>query len=118
ELPGSKAEEPKETGAVKLRGNKAEESNDTSGGERPANKTDESAKAGTGKSIDNEDETAARDGLNKINEKIAEMVAARKKELEQGITDTRIRLSVVKSVNDQFNFILKISEDLVKSLRA
>jgi uncharacterized membrane protein (TIGR01666 family) len=64
--------------------------------------------------------TSAREGINRINERVAEMVAVRKKELEQGITETKIRtgLSVVKSVNDQFNFIWKISEDLVKSLRA
>jgi uncharacterized membrane protein YccC len=108
----------KKNGGDELPGNKAEEPYDAGAGERPGNKTDESAEPGTGAAMDNEDESAAREGLNKINEKIAEMVAARKKELEQGITETRIRLSVVKSVNDQFNFIWKISEDLVKSLRA
>ena len=40
----------------------------------------------------------------------------RKAELEQGIQDspTRRQLTLVKSVNDQFNFITKISEDLLK----
>ena len=62
----------------------------------------------------------SREGINKLNEKVAELVQIRKKELEQGITQTKMRtsLTVVKSVNDQFNFIWKISEDLVKSLRA
>jgi hypothetical protein len=46
------------------------------------------------------------------------MVSLRKKELEQGITETQLRLSVVKSVNDQFNFIWKISEDLLKTPKA
>ena len=58
--------------------------------------------------------------LVKLNERLDEMVSFRKKELEQGITESKRpqNLSVVKSVNDQFNFIWKISEDLLKSLRA
>jgi hypothetical protein len=57
-------------------------------------------------------------GLTKLNNRVEEMVSLRKKELEQGITETQLRLSVVKSVNDQFNFIWKISEDLLKTLKA
>ena len=62
----------------------------------------------------------AREGLNKMNQRVAEMVTIRKKELEQGIKETKLRtsLTMVKSVNDQFNFIWKISEDLLKTLRA
>jgi uncharacterized membrane protein YccC len=86
--------------------------------ELPLNKVDNPISSVEGTIMENEDETSARAGLNKLNEKIAEMVAVRRKELEQGIIETKIRLSVVKSVNDQFNFIWKISEDLVKSLRA
>jgi uncharacterized membrane protein (TIGR01666 family) len=62
----------------------------------------------------------AYEGLNQMNARVAEMITLRKKELEQGITDSylRSRLTIVKSVNDQFNFIWKISEDLLKMLRA
>ena len=62
----------------------------------------------------------AREGLNKMNDRIAEMVEIRRKEVGQGITNSHLRtsLAVVKSINDQFNFIWKISEDLLKSLRA
>jgi hypothetical protein len=62
----------------------------------------------------------ARNGLRQLNERIAEMVSIRKKEVEQGITKTQLRtsLAVLKSINDQFNFIWKISEDLLKTLRA
>jgi uncharacterized membrane protein YccC len=53
--------------------------------------------------------------LSQLNEKIDEMVQVRKKELRQGIGSGQLKtnLSVVKSVNDQFNFILKISGDLL-----
>jgi uncharacterized membrane protein (TIGR01666 family) len=62
----------------------------------------------------------AQEGLRQLNERVAEMVAFRKKELEQGITQSHLRtsLATVKSVNDQFNFIWKLSEDLLKTLRA
>jgi uncharacterized membrane protein (TIGR01666 family) len=58
--------------------------------------------------------------LSRINDRLDEMVSFRKKELKQGITESRgpRNLSVVKSINDQFNFIWKISEDLLKTLRA
>jgi hypothetical protein len=48
------------------------------------------------------------------------LVTDRKKELEQGFEEGHLRtpLAVVKSINDQFNFIWKISEDLLKTLRA
>jgi len=51
-----------------------------------------------------------------LNERVAELVTLRKKELEQGIIESHLRnsLAVVKSVNDQYNFIWKISEDLRK----
>ncbi|HEY8733680.1 MAG TPA: hypothetical protein VIL90_03875, partial [Puia sp.] len=62
----------------------------------------------------------AREGLRQLNDRVAEMITVRKKELEQGIRESKIRnnLTLVKSVNDQFNFIWKISEDLLKTLRA
>jgi hypothetical protein len=68
----------------------------------------------------NKDETLASEGLRHLNDRVSEMVAFRKKELEQGITESHLRtsLAVVKSINDQFNFIWKISEDLIKTLRA
>jgi len=99
-----------------LPANKTE--NTVSSGELSVNKVDNSIYPGPDNITENEDEGSARDSLNKLNERIADLVLVRKKELEQGITETKIRLSVVKSVNDQFNFIWKISEDLVKSLRA
>jgi len=54
--------------------------------------------------------------LDQLNERIDKMVQIRKKELENGITGVNIKTSlpVVKSINDQFNFIWKISEDLLK----
>ena len=61
----------------------------------------------------------AREGLRNLNERVNALVTDRKKELEQGIKDDlRTSLAVVKSINDQFNFIWKISEDLLKTLRA
>ncbi len=67
-----------------------------------------------------EEALLAREGIRLLNEHVAEMVRLRKKELEQVITESHLRksLGVVKSVNDQFNFIWKISEDLLKTLRA
>jgi uncharacterized membrane protein (TIGR01666 family) len=53
--------------------------------------------------------------LTQLNEKIDEMVQVRKKEIQEGISTWHLKtsLSVVKSINDQFNFILKISCDLL-----
>ncbi|HEV3223435.1 MAG TPA: FUSC family membrane protein [Puia sp.] len=56
--------------------------------------------------------------LDQLNERIDRMVQIRKKELENEIrgASTRTSLSAVKSINDQFNFIWKISEDLLKNI--
>jgi uncharacterized membrane protein (TIGR01666 family) len=61
-------------------------------------------------------ETGSHIILDQLNERIDKMVQIRKNELEKGITkvDTKTSLTVVKSINDQFNFIWKISEDLLK----
>ena len=61
-------------------------------------------------------EDSAKEGLRKMNDRVASLVMKRKAELEQGIQDspTRQQLTLVKSINDQFNFITKISEDLLK----
>ncbi len=61
-----------------------------------------------------------RQGLRKMNERVTGMVQQRKKELEEGIhqSETASKLTLAKSVNDQFNFIWKISEDLLKTIRA
>jgi uncharacterized membrane protein (TIGR01666 family) len=66
------------------------------------------------------DGSFAREGLRKLNQRIADMVEIRKQELTAGITEGHIRSSLtgVKSINDQFNFIWKISEDLLKTLKA
>jgi uncharacterized membrane protein (TIGR01666 family) len=63
-------------------------------------------------------ESANRQGIRSMNERVAEMVRLRKRELEMGIlhSETSIRLTLVKSVNDQFNFIWRISADLLKIL--
>jgi len=55
-----------------------------------------------------------------MNERVTGMVQQRKKELEEGIhqSETASKLTLAKSVNDQFNFIWKISEDLLKTIRA
>jgi uncharacterized membrane protein (TIGR01666 family) len=52
--------------------------------------------------------------LGQLNNKIDEMVQVRKKELREGITVGHLKtnLSIIKSINDQFNFIWKISGDL------
>jgi hypothetical protein len=62
----------------------------------------------------------AGEGLRKLNQRMTEMVEIRKKELAEGITEGHLRNSLdgVKLINDQFNFIWKISEDLLKTLRA
>ncbi|HSZ35284.1 MAG TPA: FUSC family membrane protein [Puia sp.] len=70
----------------------------------------------TGQPENNEwNEKAEHGVLNQLNEKIDEMVQVRKNEIQQGITTVhfKTRLSVIKSVNDQFNFIWKISDDLL-----
>jgi uncharacterized membrane protein (TIGR01666 family) len=51
----------------------------------------------------------------KVNSRVDEMVQVRKNELEKGITSGYSRsITAAKSINDQFNFIWKISEDLLK----
>ncbi|HTB25839.1 MAG TPA: FUSC family membrane protein [Puia sp.] len=61
-------------------------------------------------------ETGSHIILDKMNERIERMVKIRKQELERDTTETDIKtsLTVIKSINDQFNFIWKISEDLLK----
>lgn len=61
-------------------------------------------------------ETAVKTALRKINDRVNAMVDQRKAELEQGIEDSviRRRLTLVKAINDQFNFISKISFDIIK----
>jgi hypothetical protein len=70
--------------------------------------------------ITENDGSSAEEKLRQLNNRVAEMVAIRKKELEQGNSEGHLRggLTVVKSVNDQINFIWKISEDMLKTLRA
>lgn len=65
---------------------------------------------------DAKEEISAKEGLRKMNDYVTAMVTKRKGELEQGILESpaRKQLAMVKSVNDQFNFIAKISEDLLK----
>ena len=62
----------------------------------------------------------AGEGLRKLNQRMTDMVEIRKKELADGITEAHLQtnLTGVKLINDQFNFIWKISEDLLKTLRA
>jgi len=59
---------------------------------------------------------STRKGIRQMNEHVGDMVRLRKKELESGIlhSETSIRLTLVKAINDQFNFILKISADIPK----
>jgi uncharacterized membrane protein YccC len=61
-------------------------------------------------------ELSSKEGLRKMNDRVTALIIKRKEELEQGIQDspTRRQLTLVKSINDQFNFITKISEDLLK----
>ncbi|HVY73580.1 MAG TPA: FUSC family membrane protein [Puia sp.] len=61
-------------------------------------------------------ETTVKAALRKINDRVNTMVDQRKAELEQGIEDSviRRRLTLVKAINDQFNFISKISFDIIK----
>lgn len=67
---------------------------------------------------DPSDGISYKEGLMKMNEQVTAMVMKRKAELEQGIIEssTRKQLTLVKSVNDQFNFITKIVEDLLRLL--
>jgi hypothetical protein len=62
----------------------------------------------------------AGEGLRKLNRRMTDMVEIRKKELAEGITEGHLynSLTGVKLINDQFNFIWKISEDLLKTIRA
>jgi uncharacterized membrane protein (TIGR01666 family) len=62
----------------------------------------------------------AGEGLRKLNQRMTDMVEIRKKELADGIAEAHLQtnLTRVKLINDQFNFIWKISEDLLKALRA
>ncbi|HZZ74282.1 MAG TPA: FUSC family protein, partial [Puia sp.] len=62
----------------------------------------------------------AGEGLSKLNQRMTDMVEIRKKELADGIAEAHFSTSLtgVKLINDQFNFIWKISEDLLKTLRA
>ncbi len=61
-------------------------------------------------------ETVSNIILDRLNERINKMVQIRRNELEKEITEvnTKTSLAVIKSINDQFNFIWKISEDLLK----
>lgn len=70
--------------------------------------------AGNGES----DESGSIGVPEKVNSRVDEMIQIRKKELEKGISKGHIRASIAvsKSVNDQFNFIWKISEDLLKMI--
>jgi len=73
----------------------------------------------TFKEIPETETSPSRAGFRKINERVSEMIRQRKIELQQGITESEIanQLTNVKPVNDQFNFILKISEDLLNTLK-
>ncbi len=80
------------------------------------------AEGGSLTSANAANETAAEmetpEEIKRVNEQVALLVSQRKSELEQGIreSETARRITRVKSVNDQFNFIWKISEDLLKIL--
>ena len=65
------------------------------------------------------EESTTRHGIRKMNERVIEMINRRKTELEKGIleSETSRRLTGVKSVNDQFNFIYKISEEILKNTK-
>jgi len=79
----------------------------------PANESDDTKKS-------EREQSRAGEGLIKLNQRMTDMVEIRKKELADGITEGHLRTSLtgVKLINDQFNFIWKISEDLLKALRA
>ncbi len=61
--------------------------------------------------------TLANDGLRLMNARVTDMIGRRRAELEEGVLDSEIRQKLVgiKAVNDQFNFISKISEDLLRA---
>jgi uncharacterized membrane protein (TIGR01666 family) len=71
-------------------------------------------------SLSPDEPVPVKEGLRKMNIRVTALMSKRKSELEQGISDspTRALLNAVKSVYDQFNFITKISEDLLKVVRA
>jgi uncharacterized membrane protein YccC len=57
-----------------------------------------------------------KESFRTVNDRLNELVATRKDELEHGIieSDTRKKLSSIKPITDQFNFIQKISIELGK----
>jgi uncharacterized membrane protein (TIGR01666 family) len=57
-----------------------------------------------------------KEELRTLNEKVSVLTEQRKTELNQGITEseTRKKLSALKPIADQFNFIIKIATDLEK----
>ena len=79
-------------------------------------KEDDSKHQNPQTSIPSPAEISAKEGLRKMNDRVSALITKRKEELENGIQDspTRRQLTLVKSINDQFNFITKISEDLLK----
>ena len=62
------------------------------------------------------EDSLALEGLRKINARVNALISNRKSELLQGKTDSSLQVDLIslKSVNDQFNFIWKISNDLLK----
>jgi uncharacterized membrane protein (TIGR01666 family) len=62
------------------------------------------------------EQAVGKEGLRELNDKVNSLVRDRQSELEQGITDsdTRIQLSALKPIADQFNFIAKVAADLEK----
>jgi uncharacterized membrane protein YccC len=63
--------------------------------------------------------SAGREELRSLNDQVNELMARRKTELEQSLinSDTRSRLSELKPIVDQFNFIDKVSADIEKLSR-
>jgi uncharacterized membrane protein YccC len=57
-----------------------------------------------------------KEELRLLNDKVNKLTEQRRAELKQGIidSDTRVQLSALKPVADQFNFIIKIASDLEK----
>jgi uncharacterized membrane protein (TIGR01666 family) len=72
--------------------------------------------AGQAIDIAGDDGAATPGEIRQVNEQVSMLVNKRKSELEHGIreSETSRRITLVKSVNDQFNFIWKISDDLLK----
>jgi uncharacterized membrane protein (TIGR01666 family) len=60
----------------------------------------------------------AREAIRQLNDRMNARVEERKREIAQGIPPSQFRvpLATIKSVNDQFNFIWTISEELLKTL--